>query len=174
MTETLIARCPLPPGDDYLLCQFITSKIFLLNEEAIFDATRGLLASKCPYKTPAEVEADLINLVLEENHLKPFAAAILDASIAKLAQDAWDAVFKGSSATTSPRLDFPKAYADARALMRASIADNTWKARCKGRDLLKSYASKHGINYIQFRNLVLTFFKTPPVPLDEIMKKILP
>jgi hypothetical protein len=146
---------------------------FLLDEVLIFDAVCSLLGSQCPYTSPADVDRSLRELVLGDAHVKPYTRALLDARVAKVAKAAADAVYKDVAAQDTERPRFGDIEKDARQILQAYLADGQWKARCKGRDLLKAFCSKHELEYEHFRNLVLSKMKKAPEGLDEIMRKIL-
>ncbi len=58
--------------------------------------------------------------------------------------------------------------------LKEALSDDTWKAKCKGRELLKAYCSKHdGITYKHFRNSLISKIECPPSGLKEIMDRIL-
>jgi predicted ATPase len=147
----------------------------LLDDNAILTATKAMLGHDCPYKTAAEVAVELKRLLLSDEHRKPFARAILDAKLAKLAQLAYDAVYRDgvSRPGLAPRPDFASAESEARALLTASIAAGTWRADCKGRDLLRAFCGQHAMKYDHFRNSVIATIGVPPPELQGIMRRIL-
>jgi len=147
----------------------------LLDENEIFDATRQLMGSKCPYSTSDEVRQELISLVLSEKHLKPYVRAIVDAKLAKKAKEASDEIFKNqANATISlERIDFSGIETETVNILKTAIDEETWKSKCKGRDLLRAYCGIHNIRYEHLRNLLISRIKNPPNILDEIMKQIL-
>ena len=51
--------------------------------------------------------------------------------------------------------------ADLRQTYTESLADGTWVAKCRGRDILKRFAGKHAtsVSYEVFRNLLLAHMK---------------
>jgi len=147
----------------------------LLDERALFEATRNLSGSKNLYSNPNGILIDLQTLLLEAIHLRPFARALLDARVASMAKQAWDAVRNG---TTEELRDLVKPQFDqieeeGRQIMQQAIADDTWKAKCKGRDLLKAYCAKHGFRYEHFRNLTISRMEQTPQPLQHIMDQVL-
>jgi predicted ATPase len=147
----------------------------LLDENEIFEVTYQMLGSKCPYKTAGEVKSGLRECVLLEPHLCPYTEAFLDAKIAKSAKEAYDAVYQRRDLSEIPpiHLEFPDALDEAREVLQSALDDGTWRAKCKGRDLLKAYCGKNGLKYEHFRNLLIARIKSPPRPLAEIMDKIL-
>ena len=147
----------------------------LLNDKEILEVTRSMKGSKCPYNTADDVSKDLQKLVLSEAHLKPYARALLDARIAKAAKEAYDAVFQNRADSTvqSARVEFSDIEAEARAILKSTLENDTWRAKCKGRNLLKAYCGQHGLKYEHFRNLLIDRIKTPPKALADIMDHIL-
>jgi hypothetical protein len=147
----------------------------LLDEREIFEVTRSMLSSQCRYSTIDEVSNDLKKLVLSDSHVKPYAKALFDARLAKTAKDAYDAVFKNqaNSAISFSSLKFSEVEKEARDVLQSAIDNDTWRGKCKGRDLLKAYCKLHGFRYEHFRNLLISRIKTPPKALDEIMEQIL-
>jgi predicted ATPase len=148
---------------------------FLLNPDLILAATKELLASKCTYTSPAEIVDALKSIVMEPAHLNPYAAAVLNARVAELANQTRDAVFQRAvtGALAIVPITFSDAEKEATATLSAAVADGTWAAKCKGRDVLKGYCSKNGLKYEHFRNLLIAKTKKPPKGLDDIIKQIL-
>ncbi len=147
----------------------------LIDEYEIFEVTRQMLGPGCSYKTAEEVKAVLRDLVLSSTHLMAYTKALLDARKAKGAKEAYDALFQGRDPSEIPpvRIEFSDVSDEARSILQSALDNNTWQAKCKGRDLLKAYCSKNGLKYEHFRNLLISRIKTPPRPLAEIMDKIL-
>jgi len=147
----------------------------LLDERIMFEATRDLLADKCPYATPQDLSDYLQVLLLRDAHIKPFTSALNDARVAQLAKRAWDAVYKREKYqhANSALPGFASLEQEAKQIMADAIRDRNWKTKCKGRDLLKAYCGEHKIRYEHFRNLVISKMKEPPAPLKAIMDKIL-
>jgi len=147
----------------------------LLDENEILEVTRSMMGSKCPYTTAEEVSKDLQKLVLSEAHLKPYAKSLLDARLAKLAKDAHDAVYKHKSTSSQqPKIpEYSEVEEEAKRVLESSLADGSWRSKCKGRDLLKAYCGQQGLKYEHFRNLLISRMKTPPKALADIMSHIL-
>jgi predicted ATPase len=148
---------------------------FLIDEQLILEVTKELLADKCPYENSEQVRNDLCDLVLSDEHIKPFTKALLDARVAKVAKDAWDAVYRGKDGG-NPKLETPvfdSVENDSKKLMEEAIRESTWKSKCKGRALLKAYCRKIGIRYEHFRNLLINRIKEPPNSLTSIFDRIL-
>jgi hypothetical protein len=147
----------------------------LIHESGILEVTRSMMGSKCPYGTVEEVSRDLRELVLSEAHLKSYAKSLLDARLAKLAKAASDAVYQQRGASSQhpeiPR--YCEIEKEAKALLKSSVADGSWRSKCKGRDLLKAYCGQQGIKYEHFRNSLVARIETPPKALADIMGKIL-
>jgi predicted ATPase len=148
---------------------------FLLDSANILDATKEMLASKCPYGSLAEVTNELKAIILDPIHLKPYAAAVLDSEVAERANQAYADAYQGASSGSAGvgAVTFADAETEARATLSQAIADGTWPARCKGRDVLKGYCGRNGLKYEHFRNLLIAKMKTPPTGLDDIIKQIL-
>ena len=146
---------------------------FLLSSEIVFAAVKDLLGLKCPFAAEADIEAELRQLVLSPMHLQPFAKAMMDARLAKAAKEAWDAVFKQKSQAAAAIPDFVQTEADALKVMNDALSDDTWRQKCKGREVLKAFCSTHRLNYEHFRNLIISKLTSPPAGLAEIMNKIL-
>jgi len=145
---------------------------FLLAEDAILIALQEVLGSKCPYATGSEIEVELKEIVLAPQHIKPFAAALQDFRVAKVAKEAWDAVY-GQRAYAPTAVTFVETEADALADMKVAVADGTWRAKCKGRAVIKALGAQYGLNYEHFRNLIIAKLREPPASLAEIMNHIL-
>ena len=148
---------------------------FLLDEKALFSAATELLADKCPYESESQLTTALQGLLTEDFHLKLFSKAMLDARLARLAKQAYDAVYKKNddSAEDWKRPVFKEIQEEASQILQKAIQDNTWKSKCKGRDLLKAFCNMHELKYEHFRNLVISRLVEPPDQLKEIMDRIL-
>ncbi len=146
---------------------------FLLLNDVILAAAKDMLASKCPYASEADVEAELKDIVLSPQHIKPYAGAMQDARLARAAKEAWDAVFQRQVPATQTVPTFLQTEADAVATMQQALADGTWRDRCKGRDVLKGLCGRHALNYEHFRNVVISKLAAPPAGLASIMNQIL-
>jgi predicted ATPase len=148
---------------------------FLLDIDIIFQLTQDLLLDKCPYTTVADVEKKLIELLNSNGHLLPLTKAVFDATVANKAKEAWDFVYKKDSAGLNnlsfPSFDTIKNHTISK--IDNAVANNSWKSICKGRDLLKAFCSLHGFKYEQFRNLIISKFKSPPKGLQSIIEQIL-
>lgn len=146
---------------------------FLLESGSILEVIKEVLLSKCPYSTEAEITSELEVIVLSDQHLKPYTRALLDAKLALAAKELKDHVFKGTLSTlssfTTP--DFASTEVDAQAAMMAAIKDNSWRLKCKGREVMKGFCIKNGLNYEHFRNLLIGRVSRPK-ELEEIMQAI--
>jgi predicted ATPase len=147
----------------------------LLEDNDILEVTRSMMRSQCPYANAEEVGRALQELVLADSHLKPFARALLDSCIHKIAKQAYDAVYQRSvsSPGQSDVPEYSRIEVEARGILKSALADGTWRAKCKGRDLLKAYCGQHGLKYEHFRNLLIRAMKAPPKPLADIVSRIL-
>jgi hypothetical protein len=146
---------------------------FLLSSDIILAAARDMLGLKCPYGSEADIEAELRQLVLSPQHLKPFARAMLDARLAKAAKEAWDAVFKQNAQASPTVPTFAQTETDALKVMGQALTDDTWRQKCKAREVLKAVCSKHSLSYEHFRNLIISKLTVPPPALADIMNQIL-
>jgi predicted ATPase len=148
---------------------------FLIDTRSILKVTQEMLLERCPYKTLEDVDGELKKMLKEEGHLLPYTKAIFDAAVARRAKEAWDCVYKkdasGLSSLTFPVFDDIKELARSR--LDDSIANDTWKSVCKGRDLLKAYCARHGFKYVHFRNLLIAKMDDLPEGLQSIIEKIL-
>lgn len=114
-------------------------------------------------------------LVLSDAHLRPYARALLDARVAQVANAAYDAVFRtqGASAGGVEHVEFVRVEGEARVLLEQSLVDGSWTAQCKGRELLKAYCGRLGLNYEHFRNLLISRLDRPPASLQAIMAAVM-
>jgi len=136
----------------------------LLDENKILEVTRSLMGLQCPYTKAGEVLEDLKKLVLLEAHLRSYTGALLDARKAE--------VFK-QQIVSPKKFEYNEIEEEARRLLESSVADGTWRAKCKGRELLKAYCGKHGLTYKYIRNTLIDKLTAPPKELSEIMIHIL-
>lgn len=165
---------PIPSGSTRLFqLPVYHVENFILSDEAILSAMKDMLASKCPYGSEADVEAELKQIILSPTHIKPYAKAMQDARLAKAAKEAWDAVFQRQIQGTATIATFMQTEADALTVMQESLTDGTWRDKCKGREVLKGLCSRHGLNYGHFRNLVISKLTAPPPGLASIINQIL-
>lgn len=148
---------------------------YLLDETKIYEVTKSLLGEKCKFASPAEVVDELQRLLLEDGHVKPFTRALFDSRLNQVSNSARQAIFSGQSEALSGIKvpSFSEVESEARSMIEGSKRDGSWKAKCKGRDLLKSYCGSTGINYEHFRNLMISRLDAAPPDLEEIIAKIL-
>jgi len=147
---------------------------FLLNDESVFSTTKAMLGTSCPFKDAGGAAQALIDSVLNEVHLKPFTRALMDAKLDALAKTAHDRVYlRSATAGLIDRPEFSAVAHEAEAVLTEAIEKNEWRARCKGRDLLKAYCGCLGLRYEHFRNCLIANLGTPPPELSRIMEKIL-
>lgn len=176
--ERSIPATPSPTATGPRLFQLPVYHVenFLLDPVIILEVTKAMLGARCPYETEGDVESALKAALTGEQHLRSLAGALLDAQIAKLADEARDAVFKNRAAPDVPtvRPTLETAMADARQRMEVALRDGTWKNKCKGREVLRTLCGMHQIKYEHFRNVLITRMKSPPRGLAEIMDQILP
>jgi len=165
---------PAPAGSNrYFQLPVYHVENFLLDGEVLLQATRDMLGARCPYAASKEIEEELKRMVLEDVHLKPYAAALRDARVSRLAKEASDAVFRGAPGPAALDLEFSRVQAEARLLMEKAVADGTWKAKCKGREVLRAYCGLHGLKYEHFRNASIAKMERPPEALRAIMDVVL-
>lgn len=146
----------------------------LLNEELILKATQNLLGVKCPYRDITELSRDLHELILSNQHIKPYSRALMDSRLANIAKEAYDAIYKNQALTFPTKtLKFEDIEDESREFFKKALSDNSWKAKCKGRELIKAFCGKHGFNYQQFRNLLISTLEEPPNELADIIRMIL-
>jgi predicted ATPase len=147
----------------------------LLEEKTIFGVTKAILGPQCKYSSADEVRGELERLCLGDHHVKSYAKAILDARLAAAAEVAYDAVFakKASEVNQAPAPTFEAAVQEARDGLEASIKRGTWRADCKGRELLKAYCSSIGVKYEHFRNLLVEQLKEPPPAIRSLLDPVL-
>lgn len=133
-----------------------------------------MLGSRCLYQKAAEIRAVLESLLLDETHLKDYTKALLNAQIAKIAKEAYDDVYRNvQQDRTVPFKEFKEIKEEAENLLRKSLEDGTWRAKCKGRTLLRAFCGKHGLRYEHFRNVLISRLSGPPEELARIMETIL-
>ena len=161
-----------PPGDRLKKLPVYHIENFLLDEQNIYDVTIEMLAEKCPYSSANEVTAELLDVLLSEEHIRPLARAVLDARVSSVAKDAWDAVYAGKDFTLS-KPKFENIEDDVKKMMQQAIKDGDWRAKCKGRALIKGYCGRHRIKYEHFRNLLLNRMSAPPSGLKAIMDSVI-
>jgi hypothetical protein len=68
---------------------------------------------------------------------------------------------------------FEQTEDDAIEVMKDALNDETWRDKCKARDVLKGLCGKYGMNYEHFRNLLISKLDAPPNGLSSIMNQIL-
>jgi len=148
---------------------------FLLIEELILKASQEFLGLKCPFTTSDEISNELKDLLFNDVHLNPYTKAIFSNKLGIYAKEINDAIFKKKVSKIEVKLpDFTEAENEAKEKLKEALSDDTWKAKCKGRELLKAYCSKHdGIIYKHFRNSLISKIESPPSGLKEIMDRIL-
>jgi len=145
---------------------------FLLDENLIFEASKEMLGSQCPYNSAAEVESALKEILLDPVHMNPYTAALLDSRLAKLAKDTHNAIYnKVIPQVTIP--SFEQTQKEAAELMKQAVQDGTWRKKCKGRDVLKGFCGKNQLRYQHFRNCLIAKMSRAPEELVCIMNKIL-
>ena len=147
----------------------------LINENEIYEATKSMLGSGCKYNSPEEVKEELIKQLTSGSHLKSFTKALIDAKIAKTAKEAYDATFKNQDGRTITfeHYTFLEIEEKAQNILQSAINDDTWRAKCKGRELLKAFCGQNNIRYEHLRNILISRCSTPPKEISDIMNVIL-
>lgn len=148
---------------------------FLLDAGLILETAKEMLGIKCPYTTAAQISDELTTVILGPVHVNAYTGAVLNARVAELANQAHDAVFHGTPSMGIPisPVTFADAEKEAKATLSQAVADGTWPAKSKGREVLKGFCGKNGLKYEHFRNLLIAKMKMPPKELDDIIKQIL-
>lgn len=164
---------PGAPGNRLYKLPVYHVENFLLDAAAVLAALQDMLASACPYQSVQDVEVKLKELVLTDAHIISYAKALLDARIAKLAKDMTDALYRGDPAPNTAVPTFDAIKAQAVTALRQAIDEDTWRSRCKGREVLKALAHEHGIKYTHLRNCVIAKLTDVPAGLADIMGRIL-
>jgi predicted ATPase len=145
----------------------------LLDDDAILATVSDMLGAASPFRSTGDVAAALRALVLADCHVKPYAKALHDARVARAAKAAWDAVFRRDGSVTTSVPAFDQTEQDARALLADSLQEGTWRARCKGREVLRGFCADLGLNYVHARNVIISKLGAPPPALAAIMNRIL-
>lgn len=165
---------PVPPrGKRLFQLPVYHVENLLLIDNLILNAMKDMMGSQCPYARESEVEAVLRQIVVSPQHIQPYARAMLDSRLAKAAKEAHDAVFRRQVPATQAVSTFAETEADATQAMRTAVTDGTWRAKCKGRDVLKRLCAMHSLNYEHFRNLLISRLTAPPSQIAQIMDQIL-
>jgi AAA15 family ATPase/GTPase len=148
---------------------------FLIDESIILEATKKMLSDSCPFDNSNQVQQKLKELLFVDTHLKPFTRAVLESKVAKTAQQAYDAVYQNIDVSELDirNHEFHKTEGEAKEILQQAVKDATWKKRCRGRALLKAYCSELNINYIHFRNLLISQLNEPPMGLQNIFDEII-
>ncbi len=151
---------------------------YIIDEAIIFSLISKIKRKSCTYKSALDITNELKKLLTDSHHLASLGKAIYDAKIASLKNEVEKEIFQSKELEVSlkfKRPEFQVAEKEAFELMKAAIKNNTWKEKCKGRELLKAFCGKNNIEYIQFKNLLLDQFncEKPPLSLKKIMDKII-
>jgi hypothetical protein len=131
-----------------------------------------MLGTQTPFQSTTDVETALRRIVVSDGHVKPYAKALHDARVASVAKAAWDAVFRRETFTATVTA-FEQTEADARVILADALRENTWRARCKGREVLRCFCGELGLNYVHTRNVIVSKLRTVPPELAAIMQQIL-
>lgn len=144
---------------------------YLLDDRLIFESARSLLGSDCPFSSPEEIETVLEDLLFDDSHLRPYAAALLQARKAKILDEA----FSSSEPEINIKLpNFDEILAEAKGDLEEAKKENSWRQICKGRELIRAFCGRFNLGpYKQFRNLLISNLESPPESLEEIMGEIL-
>jgi len=145
---------------------------FLLDSRVILEVCKEMLRANCPYAVHDDVTRMLKTIILEDNHLNAFTNALREAKWATLAKQVCEGLYNGNS-YQMPKLEFCTVKSEAKQLLEKSISTDEWRSKCKGREVLKAFCSKHQVKYEIFRNLILSKMASPPEGLSTIMDRIL-
>jgi predicted ATPase len=148
---------------------------FLIDEDKILNITKLLNQEKCPFFTQEEVAQELTTLLLGTHHLTSFAKTIADEKIRQVVREVQSAIDNnnGTIALHYENISSESLVEEAKKILTESIEKNTWKHRCKGRELLRAYCSAQGIQYEIFRKLLIREIRAPHPLLKAIMDPIL-
>ncbi|MEL1241508.1 AAA family ATPase [Flavobacterium flavipallidum] len=147
---------------------------YLLEENVVFQSLRQMLGRSMPYDSPEQVADTLKKIALEDIHLLPFTRALLDSKVFKNTELARDYIYQkkfDELAKIEPVI-FSDIREEAKGIIEKSMANNNWNKRCKGRELIKGLCNRHGLNYEQFRNILISNYNTIPSDLNEIIDQI--
>lgn len=145
----------------------------LIQPKLVYEVTNSLLRTKSPHKSVESVQQKLQELVRSSHHVDALTRAFLNARFRQIAKDAEDAIF-AQKTFTIPQTIYSEVQEEVRLSLEESLANGTWIAKCKGRELLKAYCKEHQIKYESFRNLLIDRLSEPPSQLTAIMDKINP
>ncbi|CAG5082023.1 AAA family ATPase [Parvicella tangerina] len=151
----------------------------LLDIVIINQVLKDLKGSAYLLSSPHELEEKLKELVLCESHINTYAKAALDFEIARLNKEFQDKIFSSQSgvqidySVIKPSFDTIKEKVTEE--LKVSLMNDTWKRKCKGRDLLKALSNDQKIRYQDLKNLILAKMNksNPPAELKLIMDKII-
>ncbi len=148
---------------------------FLLIEELILKVSQEFLGRDCPFNTADEISNELKDLLFDDVHFNPYTRAIFSNKLVMIGKKIYDDILKKKvNKIEATRPDFTEVEKEAEENLRKALIDDTWKAKCKGKELLKAYCSKHdGITYKHFRNSLILKIEDPPSGLKKIMDRIL-
>jgi predicted ATPase len=177
----IIDREMVAEGEDLSDCKRIIclpvyhAENFLIDEEKILSLTQKLNRENCLFETKEDVTRELTALLLSTQHVFSFAKTIADGKIRQIAREVRDAIYgtDGKLELNCEKISFEDMVEEAKRILTESIENNTWRERCKGRELLKAYCSSQDINYEIFRNLLIREMRTPHPLLKEIMDPII-
>lgn len=144
---------------------------FLLDEELMLAATRVLLGQRCRYQNHREVRETLESLVLSDRHVKSLAASYFDAKLRALSKKMEDSLFQGKP-IPEDRIQFAGVLEETQGILREAVEDGTWRAKCKGKQIIKLYC--HGLQISKddhFKNLMIGMMGEAPGELERIIIK---
>lgn len=147
---------------------------YLLDENIVFKSLTQVLGRTMPYNSALQIIEVFKEIALEDVHLLPFTRALLDSKVFKNTELARDLIYQKKFAELAEiePVTFADIKDDAKKIVEESIRNNSWNKKCKGRELLKGLCNRHGLNYEQFRNILISNFETVPNELKEIIDKI--
>jgi AAA15 family ATPase/GTPase len=147
---------------------------YLLDENIVFKSLTQILGRTIPYNSAHQIIEVFKEIALEDVHLLPFTKALLDSKVFKNTELARDLIYQKKFAELAEiePVTFADIKDDAKRIVEESIRNNSWNKKCKGRELLKGLSNRHGLNYEQFRNILISNFETVPNELNEIIDEI--
>lgn len=148
---------------------------YLLEENTVFQSLSQILGRAMPYDSSDKVIEAFKEIVLEDVHLLPFTRALLDSKIFKNTELARDLIYqkKFDELAAIQPVNFADIREEAKGILEEALANNNWNKKCKGRELIKGLCSRHGLNYEQFRNILISNYNTVPEDLNAIIDKII-
>ncbi|WP_282016085.1 AAA family ATPase [Marinifilum flexuosum] len=148
---------------------------YLLDENIVFQSLNQILGRTNPYANSEQVKEALKEIALEDVHLLPYTRAMLDSKVYSNTELAKDMIYQKrfDELKDIEPVTFAEIRTEAQRAIEVSIEQGEWNKRCKGRELIKGLCNRHGLNYEQFRNILISNFSVVPRDLSEIVDKII-